>query len=278
MATHGNGTFGHGMKKWKLRTAELKATATIPQLRKMFGADIPASEREFRPYRVKYLAERRKLKAVQDADSELEAAKVKYKDHDPDPRFGRYERGPDGQIRRKKPLTDEQCEILILVDGINEQQKPVELRDHLLEQLQAKLKPEIPEAESLKAEIDRYVAAEKAKCEKLQQKGRQGKHHHMVRQYLALYYEVTGDIRVRDITRQHYQEFVAGLDGSSTKHLWNVDEKRWGKTTQANIQQQLHMFLKHLEIEYDGLSFPYIRNPRTRIKRTDGKKTNWTEE
>ncbi len=58
--------------------------------------------------------------------------------------------------------------------------------------------------------------------------------------------------------------------------MWNEGEKRWSKTTQANIQQLIHGVLKHLEIEYDGLSFPYIRNPRTRIKRPDGGKATWT--
>ncbi len=161
MAIHGNGTFDHDLKKWKLRTKGLKTTATVPQLRKMFGANFPASERESRPYWMKYLTELRKLKTVQGADAEPETAKGRFKDCDPDPRWSKFERGPGGEIRRKKPLTDAQRDILILTEGINDNNNPVEFRDHLLEQLQQTLKPEIPEAESLKAEIDAYVEREK---------------------------------------------------------------------------------------------------------------------
>lgn len=41
MAKHGNGTYDPDKKQWKVRTKELKASATIRKLAKMFMVDLP---------------------------------------------------------------------------------------------------------------------------------------------------------------------------------------------------------------------------------------------
>jgi hypothetical protein len=65
MAVHGNGTFDHDKKQWKLRTKELKLSATTRQLRDMFKEDIPDSEKASRPYWLKYLKLKRAEKAAE---------------------------------------------------------------------------------------------------------------------------------------------------------------------------------------------------------------------
>src|SRR6516164_3579514 len=54
MAVHGNGTFDHDKKQWKLRTKELKLSATTQQLQEMFKEGIPDSEKGSRPFWLKY--------------------------------------------------------------------------------------------------------------------------------------------------------------------------------------------------------------------------------
>ena len=46
---HGNGTYDADKKPWKVRTKELKASATIRQLAELFGEDLPNDERKTRP-------------------------------------------------------------------------------------------------------------------------------------------------------------------------------------------------------------------------------------
>jgi hypothetical protein len=65
MAVHGNGTFDHDKKQWKLRTKELKLSATTRQLREMFKEDIPDSEKGSRPLWLKYLKFKRAEKAAE---------------------------------------------------------------------------------------------------------------------------------------------------------------------------------------------------------------------
>lgn len=56
---HGSGTYDHSTKKWKLRTKELTASATISQLSERYGVPIPDDERKSRPFWTRYLAELR---------------------------------------------------------------------------------------------------------------------------------------------------------------------------------------------------------------------------
>lgn len=44
VAKHGNGTYDHDKRQWKVRTKEVRLSATIAQLCWAFKIDIPASE------------------------------------------------------------------------------------------------------------------------------------------------------------------------------------------------------------------------------------------
>lgn len=146
-AIHGTGTFDHTMRKWKLRTQELTASASIRQLSKMFRVEVPNNERESRPYWLRYLEELRKAKTVTQAETELEAAKKRHKDDDP-PEYSPFERdAASGEVRRKTPLNFDQIRILNAASQIQNPDTEPAVRDWLLQQLA--LKP-VPKAESLK--------------------------------------------------------------------------------------------------------------------------------
>lgn len=55
VAIHGNGTYDHDKKQWKVRTKKVRLSATIAQLSRAFKSALPNDESLTRPYWRKYL-------------------------------------------------------------------------------------------------------------------------------------------------------------------------------------------------------------------------------
>ena len=255
-AIHGTGTFDHTMRKWKIRTQELTASASIRQLSKMFRVEVPNTERESRPYWLQYLEELRKAKTVTQAESELQAAKKRYANDDP-PEYSPFERDTaSGEVRRKTPLNFDQIRILNAASQIQNPDTQPAVRDWLLQQLAPK---PVPKAESLKEEIASAIERAKARNPK-------GKGWFSIRQFLEMFGDTTGDISFRDITVKHYRSY------------WEkVKAEKWSDRNRANAMQTLNTFLKRLEADHD-LRFSFKNNPEYRIAGGEGKKLQYSLE
>lgn len=119
----------------------------------------------------------------------------------------------------------------------------------------------IPKAESLKVEVEAYIARKKAKA-KPKSKGWMA-----VRQFLNLFLEQTGDIRTADITVQHYRDY----------HKAVTTRPGWGKRNWANAMQCVNSFLERMECDHD-LRFGFRHNPDYKIGRTEGRKVQYSIE
>ncbi len=254
-AIHGTGTFDHTMRKWKIRTRELTASASIRQLSNMFKTEVPNTERESRPYWLRYLEELRKAKTVTQAETELEAAKKRYANDAP-PEYSPFERDTaTGEVRRKTPLNFDQIRILNAATQIQNPDTEPAVREFLLE----RLTPKPAAAESLKAEIASAIQRAKARNPK-------GKGWFSIRQFLEMFGDITGDISFRNITVKHYREY------------WEkVKAEKWSDRNRANAMQTLNTFLKRLEADHD-LRFTFRQNPEYRITAGEGQKTQYTVE
>ncbi len=251
VATHGKGTFDDGKRQWKLRTKELRASATITQLPEIFREDMPDDARKSRPFWLRYLAELRKVKAVQDADAELEEAKRKYKDTDPDPVWSKFERDTSGEIRRKKTLSFDEIRILNAAAQISDPDTSPEIKEYLIQQVAPK---PVPKNEALKTEIEATVS---------RTKNRGGKGWFQVRQHLDMIVAITGDVAFKDITVQHYREYHKKVTGSG-----------WSQRTQANAMRCINTFLKRLEVDHD-LRFGFRQNREYQITAGEGRKVQY---
>ena len=267
MAVHGNGTWDHGKKGWKLRTKELRASATVAQLRAIFkNPDIPASEDGSRPYWRKYLKAVRNYQARQQGKTSplqerirtLEAFIADFRLR------GRDTSALEAELLEARQVSPDDIDhgdgpavhpdMRAHAEVLDAAGELTEIKIRVLNDLAPK---PIPKTESLRAEIDAYVNRDKAKG---------GKGWFVTRQYLNMFFEVTGDIPFRDITVSHYREFIEQVN----------DNENWGQRTKANVQQCLHMFLRSLEADHDDVRFPFVGNSKYRIKGGDGQKVQWT--
>jgi len=246
MARHGNGTYDHDKRQWKVRTQGLKASATIKQLVEMFRVEVPASERESRPFWLRYLGELRKLNTVSQAEAELAEAKIKYKDNDP-PEYSNFERDGTGNIRRKQRLGIDTINLINAAAQISDPNGPPEVRDWLIGNLRAGTEP--PKNESLRHEIDQYIDGYRRKG---------GKQWHEVRRSLDLLYEATGNIGFRSLDVTHYRQFLAILDREQ-------NSEQWTSRTKQNRQRCAHTFLRYLEADHNVI-FGFVRNSKYRIE------------
>jgi len=115
------------------------------------------------------------------------------------------------------------------------------------------LKPKPPpKKESFRLEADRY-------CE-----SKHGHDKNTTRVPIELFLEATGDIGIKDITVQHYRDF---LDRLKAKDTWNDD-------TKARHQRRVHTFLRQLRADHD-LRLGFIDNKSYRLPIPDGKKVRW---
>ena len=121
----------------------------------------------------------------------------------------------------------------------------------------------IPKAESLKAEIEAYL-------ERRTQTYKNKKAVLLVKQYLNLFLEITGEIKPEDITRQHYEAY----------HQKVIQHKTWkSKRSKANAMQRLNSFLTHLGTVNINLNFKFRHSPEFRIRGANiGQKKQWAVE
>jgi hypothetical protein len=213
MAKHGNGTCDADKKQWKVRTKELKASATIRQLAEMFGEDLPNDERKTRPYWLKYLKIIRAKKAAEllgptpipaRIDS-IERFITEFKEQ------GRDTTELEQELVEAKAVPHwdiEQADVpaihpdmrqaaeLLALDGADG-----EITRRVLNSI-ADSKA-IPKNESLKVEIDSYIEGYKKKG---------NKQWYDIKRALDLLYEATGHVRLTEITLDHYRRFLELLD------------------------------------------------------------------
>lgn len=258
MAKHGNGTYDADKKQWKVRTKELKASATIRQLAEMFGVDLPNDERKTRPYWLKYLKIIRAKKAAEllgptpipaRIDS-IERFITEFKEQ------GRDTAALEKELAEAKAVPHwdiEQADVpsihpdmrqaaeLLALDGADG-----EITRRVLNSI-ADSKA-IPKNESLKVEIDSYIEGYKKKG---------NKQWYDIKRALDLLYEATGHVRLTEITLDHYRRFLELLDREQKS-------EGWSQQTKQNRQRVVHTFLKNLEADR-GLWFPFIRNKKYQI-------------
>lgn len=260
MARHGNGTYDHSKQQWKVRTKELKASATIRQLRKMFKEEIPASERESRPYWLRYLKAIRQQQTIRQADQELEAAKLTYADRGPGA-YSPFEKDPvTGEVRRKKPIAGEILPMLNMAAQALDPNTSGAVKDFLLGEIERR-NPPVPDNESLKKEIETYVARYKKK---------DNKQWYDIQRALDLFLEATGNISLKKIDVHHYRTFLEILDREQQEHNWT-------QRTKQNRQRVIHTFLKSIEADHN-LVFSFIRNKKYRIRTGPVDQTKYTLE
>lgn len=258
MAKHGNGTYDPDKKQWKVRTKELKASATIRQLAETFGEDLPNDERKTRPFWLKYLKIIRAKKAVEllgptpiptRIDS-IERFITEFK-----------EQGRD-TTELEKELAEAKAVPHWDIDHMDEATVHPDMRQaaELLELAGADGRMAtlivnniaatkvIPKNESLKVEIDSYIEGYKKKG---------NKQWYDIKRALDLLYEATGHVRLTEIMLDHYRKFLELLDREQKS-------EGWSQRTKQNRQRIVHTFLKNLEADR-GLWFPFIRNKKYQI-------------
>ncbi len=304
VAKHGNGTYDHDKRQWKVRTKEVKLSATIAQLCRAFKIDIPASEDGSRPYWRKYLQAYRnylarqqgKRSPLQERIASLEGFIENFRLQGRDttqleaelaearamPEHG-IEFGPrpttpvvaaSNGIDHAKELAEALADPVIGVQHADAPAIHPDMREHAalldatgdLNDFTARFlnsiapKP-VPKAESLKVEVEAYIARKKAKA-KPGSKGWMA-----VRQFLNLFLEQTGDIRTADITVQHYRDYYKAV----------TTRPGWGKRNWANAMQCVNSFLERMECDHD-LRFGFRHNPDYKIGRTEGQKKQYSIE
>lgn len=121
----------------------------------------------------------------------------------------------------------------------------------------------IPKAESLKTEVDAYL-------DRRTQSYKNKKAVLLVKQYLNLFLEITGEIKPEQITRQHYEAY----------HQKVIQHKTWlSKRSKANAMQRLNSFLKQLETVNTTLHFGFRHADDFKVKGANvGQKKQWTIE
>ena len=259
MAVHGNGTFDHDKKQWKLRTKELKLSATTRQLREMFKEDIPDSEKGSRPLWLKYLKFKRAEKAAEllgptpipTRIASLEGFITEFKGQ------GRDTAQLEEELADARTVPDwdidhvdgpavhpdmRQAAALVALDGGEGIITASVLND--LAESRA-----IPKDVSLTVEAKTYIDSYKKK---------DNKQWYDIQRATDLFLEATGHIRLTEITVQHYRRFLEILDREQ-------QAEGWTQRTKQNRQRIIHTFLKHLEADRDDLRFPFVRNKKYRI-------------
>lgn len=270
VATHGNGTYDHDKKQWKIRTKEITKSMTIRELSKLFGVDIPADEGLSRPYWRKFLkAYRNYLAKKEGRFSPLQERIASLEGFVADFRVqGRDTKQLEAELAeaRKVPADDidhsdapaihpdmrEHAEVL---DAVGE------LTDFTSRFLNSIAPKPIPKAESLKAEVEAYMERGKARAKP----GSKG--YMSLRPYLRLFLEKCGDIRTADITVQHYRAYWQAV----------ITNPKWNKVSQGNAIEAINTFLKRMETDH-GFLFGFRHSSEYKIGKTEGQKKQYTLE
>ncbi len=213
MAVHGNGTFDHDKKQWKLRTKELKVSATTQQLQESFKEAVPNSEKGSRPYWLKYLKLKRAEKAAEllgptpipTRIASLEGFITEFKEQ------GRDTAQLEEELADARTVPDwdidhvdgpavhpdmRQAAALVALDGGEGIITASVLND--LAESRA-----IPKDVSLTVEAKAYIDSYKKK---------DNKQWYDIKRAMDLFLEATGHIRLTEITVQHYRRFLEILD------------------------------------------------------------------
>jgi integrase len=230
MRRKGTGSYEHSTKSWRLRQKGIKVS--IRQLCRFFNTDIPANERESLPYWKKYLAQ---LAPQPKLINEL--------------------------INSSPPVPESMVPILNTTNQINDPTTSEPVRQFLLNELKAKLQPDIPVKESLKHEAEGYIETYKTKG---------GKQWYDIRTSILFFLEAAGDIKLSDIDVSHYRTFLTILDREGK-------ERNWTPRTKQNRQRHVHTFLKFLEADHN-LIFSFIRNKKYRLEVPPVEQTKYTLE
>ena len=92
----------------------------------------------------------------------------------------------------------------------------------------------------------------------------------LVKQYLNLFLNITGEIKPDAITRQHYEAY----------HQRVIQHKTWrSKRSKSNAMQRLNSFLKHLETVNTNLHFGFRHAADFKVKGANvGQKKQWAVE
>jgi len=91
---------------------------------------------------------------------------------------------------------------------------------------------------------------------------------YQVRQAIELFLTFTGNIRVQDVTVDHFRDYVAAVKAHPT----------WGKRTQVNQRNTVATFLKGIECDYPGVTYGFVRNKKYIIPTPEGRKEQYTPE
>jgi len=260
MAKHGNGTYDHDKKQWKVRTKELKASATIKQLREMFKDDtIPESEKGSRPYWLRFLKIVRAKKAAEllgptpipQRIASLERYIGEFKE------LGRDTTELERELEEARTVPHWNIDHADMPAVHPDFRQAAELLEMFGADSEATARilnniavvKAIPKNESLQAEMSAYIDTYKKK---------DNKQWYDIKRALDLFLEATGHIRLTDITVQHYRTFLDILDREQQK-------EEWTQRTKQNRQRIVHTFLEHLESDHEELRFPFIRNRKYQI-------------
>jgi len=188
---HGTGTYDHSTRKWKVRTKEISASATIAQLSDRYGVDLPNDERQTRPFWTRYLAELRTQHVLGQAADQLQAARIMYADPtnghtllgEPGelPHYSDFERNPNtGEVQQREHLPPEVVRIINeATQGNYAEVKALITKPPTL-------------TESLRNEVTVYIDRKKTK-------GHKG--HYDVRSALNLFLECRSRFETRPLSR-----------------------------------------------------------------------------
>lgn len=257
MRGRNQGTWDRTTGSWRIKKKKIQKSPK--QLEEIFGEPVPKSKEGSRPYWNRYLAvlhqqaniTKRKTSPLQTRIASLEVLIEQFE-------------------QEKRPCDDLKAELQRCLDvpahDIDNADFPaphpntmtnLQLLglegDELAVRIFSSLQPKpVPKKESLRAEVDAYVARKK------------GKDKYTVRTALELFLKATGEIRIADIKVEHYRKF---LDLLSVHPTWN-------DTSRAKQQGRVHSFLKKVEADYN-LIFGFIRNKDYILPMPDGDKVQW---
>lgn len=267
MRRKGTGCYDHSTATWKLRTTTHKYSASTRQLSKLFDVELPKSENASRPYWQKYLA----MMESKDTATKRDNSPLKLRIWSIERCIGMLrEQGQDttaldAELQRciNVPAHDIYNADMPIVNPLvaplaNE--LGIEDDDYIrLSILEDKfIKPAIPKKDSLKNEIEIYIARHKAK---------EHKGWYDTKAALDLFFSACGDIPFREVDTTHYRKFLELLEKQET----------WGERTRINRQRIVHTFLKRIEADYN-VFFGFIRNPDYKKATPDGKKIRYSFE
>jgi len=91
---------------------------------------------------------------------------------------------------------------------------------------------------------------------------------YQVRQAIELFLTFTGNIRVQDVTVDHFRDYVAAVKAHPT----------WGQRTQVSQRNTVATFLKGIECDYPGVTYGFVRNKKYVITSPEGRKEQYTPE